>query len=115
MVELGKEKQREILSNYMKKLQTSGYDQKYRLEILKAILKGWKSILEKAETGERPLHRPREFEKETRIKNKSEKKLNWYKGKNGNTFDSVLMVPATPNGEIKNKLLKKRQRSQILK
>ena len=32
-VELGKIKQNEILSTYMKKLQTSGYDHKYRLEI----------------------------------------------------------------------------------
>ena len=40
----------------MKKLQTSGYDLMYRLEILKSILNGWKKILEKAETGERPLH-----------------------------------------------------------
>ena len=82
-VELGKEKQQEILSNYMKKLQTSGYDQNYRLEILKSILKGWKSIQEKAKTGERPLHRPREFEREKRDKEKSERKVNWYKGKDG--------------------------------
>ena len=65
-IELGEQKRNEILSNYMKKLQTSGYDQKTRLEILKSIIKGWKSILEKDKTGERPLHRSREFEKEKR-------------------------------------------------
>ena len=78
----------------MKKLQTSGYDQKFRLEILKSILKGWKTILQKAETGQKPLHRSREFEK--RLQEKSNKKLNRFKGKDGKTFKSVMMVPATP-------------------
>ena len=32
-IKLGEEKQQEILSLYMKKLQTSGYDENYRLEI----------------------------------------------------------------------------------
>ena len=93
----------------MKKLQTSGYDQKFRLEILKSILKGWKIIQEKAETGEKPLHRSREFEKEKREKEKADNKLNWYKGKDGKRFDSVMMVPATPNGELKNIIQEKAQ------
>merc|ERR1712030_144964 len=59
-IELGEAKQNEILSDYMKKLQTSGYDQKTRLVILKSIKHGWQKILEKAKTGEKPLHRSRE-------------------------------------------------------
>ena len=106
-VELGKDKQDEILSHYMKKLQTSGYDSKYRLEILKSILKGWKIIKEKAEAGERPLHRSREFEKENRMRQKSDKKMNWYKGKDGKAFNSVLMIPATPNGELRKAIEEK--------
>ena len=105
-LELGKDKQKEVLRNYMKKLQTSGYDLMYRLTILKSILKGWQKILEKSETGERPLHRPREFEKDKRMTEKSEKKLNWYKGKH-NQFESVMMVPATPMGELKQMIQEK--------
>ena len=86
-----------FLNKYMKKLQTSGYDQNMRIEILKSILTGWKSIVAKAETGEKPLHRPRDFEQEERLKAKEEKPLNWYKGKDGKTYDSVMMVPATPH------------------
>ena len=56
----------------MKKLQSSGYDHKTRIEILKSILKGWKEILKKAETGERPIHRSRNYKKEER---KEETKL----------------------------------------
>ena len=112
-IELGEEKQKEILSAYMKKLQTSGYDQDIRLEILKSIIKGWKSILEKDKTGERPLHRAREFERETRINEKSEKKTNWYKGKDGKTFDSVLMVPVTPEGELKRVIEEKAKNANL--
>ena len=66
-IELGEVAQNEILSKYMKKLQSSNYEHKERIQILKAIKKGWKSILKKAETGERPLHRKRSFNRDLRI------------------------------------------------
>ena len=93
--------QNEILSKYMKKLQSSNYSHKERLEILKAIKHGWKQILKKAESGERPLHRSRNFNKEERKLAKENKKINWFKGKDGKTYDSVLMIPATPDSELK--------------
>ena len=60
----------------MKKLQTSGYDLMHRLEILKSILNGWKKILEKDETGERPLNRSIEFEKDKQRYHSH--KLSWH-------------------------------------
>ena len=91
----------------MKKLQTSGYDVKYRLEILKSIIKAWKVIQTKAKSGEKPLHRPRSFKKDERKKEKADKKLNWYKGKDGKSFNSVLMIPVTPNGELRKAIEEK--------
>ena len=44
-IELGKQKQNEILSKYIKKLQSSGYNAETRLEILKSIKHGWNKIL----------------------------------------------------------------------
>ena len=67
---LGKQKQDEALSIYMKKLQSSGYDSKTRLEILKSIKNGWTQILAKSENGERPLHRSRRYKKEERKEEK---------------------------------------------
>ena len=98
----------------MKKLQTSGYDHQTRLEVLKSILNAWEKILEKSESGERPLHRKREFNKEERAKAKEAKKVNWYKGKDGKSFDSVMMVPATPHGELK-KIIESKAKSANLK
>ena len=112
-VELGPAKQKEILTKYMKKLQTSNYDQKTRLEILKSILEGWKKIVEKDKSGEKPLHRQRDFEKDIRLKAKNDKKLNWYKGKDGKSFDSMTMVSATPHGELKQIIQQESKRIKI--
>ena len=91
----------------MKKSKSRGYYEKTRLEILKSIKNGWKMILKKSENGERPLHRSRGFQKEARKEEKIKKVLNWYKGKDGKSFDSVLMIPATPGGELKRKFEEK--------
>ena len=98
-IELGETKQNEILSKYMKKLQSSNYNHKERLQILKSIKQGWKIIRRKAETGERPLHRNRHHNKEKRTEEKGKKKINWLK--NGDKYDSVLFIPATPGNELK--------------
>ena len=113
-VELGEDTQNKILNKYMKKLQTSGYNHKERLDILKSIKNGWHKILKKAESGERPLHRNREFNKEQRRQEKEDKKLNWFKGKNGNSFESVMMIPATPGSELKN-IIENKAKSANLK
>ena len=47
-IELGKSNQNEVLSKYMKKLQSSGYDTKFRLEILKSITNGWMMVSDPA-------------------------------------------------------------------
>ena len=40
--------------------------------------------------------------------------MNWYKGKDGKKFDSVMMVPATPNGELK-KIVEEKAKTADLK
>ena len=39
---------------------------------------------------------------------------NWYKGKNGNSYDSVMMIPATPNSELK-KIIDEKAKAANLK
>ena len=112
-IELGKSKQDEVLSKYMKKIQSSGYDIKTRLEILKSIKNGWKQIIIKSENGERPLHRSRGYMKEERKDDKNKKKLNWYKGKDGKSFESFLMIPATPGSELKLKIEEEAKKNDL--
>ena len=76
----------------------SGYDTKFRRDILMSVRNAYGKILKNHDSGVRPRHRDREFMKEERAKEKSEKRKNWYK--KNNRFDSVMFVPITPGSEI---------------
>ena len=56
----------ETLNIYMKKLQNSGHDAKYRKEILISGLNGYRKQLEASEKGIPPLYRPRAFQRKER-------------------------------------------------
>ena len=49
--------------------------------------------------GKHPLYRDRDWQKENRREEKKKRKTNWLKG----DFDTVIMVPATPGGELAKK------------
>ena len=44
----------------MQILKNSGYDQKFRTEVLRSGIKGYNSILEEAKSGVKPLYRTKE-------------------------------------------------------
>ena len=58
-----------------------------------------KTIKEEDQLGIRPINRPKKWKHAEREKEKAEKKSKWYKQ---GGFDSVLFVPATPKGTLKN-------------
>ena len=102
--ELPDNQKNEILTKYMIKLKKSGYDHKTRLEVVESIQNGWEEIIRKDCSGERPLFRNNNYKREERAAEKEMKKQNWFKGKNGDAFDSVIMIPATPNSELKKEV-----------
>ena len=69
--------------------------------------------MKKSENGERPLHRSRDYKREERKEEKQNKKLTWYKGKDGKSFDSVIMVPSTPGCELQKKIQEKAKQSRL--
>ena len=60
---------------------------------------GFERLLEKVDRGERPLHRPREWQAVARRKNKLLSKAAWYR-----PADLVVFIPATPGGELVAKM-----------
>ena len=56
--DIAEEEVNNSLTDYMKKLQNSGYDEKFRREVLIAGKNGYKKQLEADKKGERPLYRP---------------------------------------------------------
>ena len=87
----------------MKKLLNSGYDSKYRKQILISGKKAWAKMKEAEIKGEKPIYRPRTWREKERREEKRNKVRGWYK-KGG--FDSKMFVPATPGAELKKRVEK---------
>ena len=61
--DMPEEEKNEILSDSMKRLQNSGYNEEYRLEILKSAINGFEKQVQADKNGVTPLYRPREYKK----------------------------------------------------
>ena len=98
------------MTDYMQKLFNSDYDQQFRSEILISVMKAYKSILSRHESGEKPFHRDRDFMKEERKKTKDNKVKSWYR--KHDQFDSVMFVPITPGSVLKSRIQERLQGGQ---
>ena len=88
------------LSKYSARMQFSGYEKKFRAEIIRSALNAYEKLRRAETDGERPLYRPKTWKTLEREKERKEKKNNWYK-KGG--YDSVMFVPATPGSVLMKK------------
>ena len=111
-IEMGAEVQRKHLNNFMLQLKNSGYNQKFRREILDSALKAFQKMVEDDKNGIKPLYRSRDWNCEERKKSKSKKKLNWWNNEKSEIqYKSVLFVTPTPGGVLAKAL---RQREEEL-
>ena len=62
----------------MLKLKNSGYNKKFRQEILDSALKAYNKMVEDDKTGVKPMYRSRNWNTEERQDIKSKKKVNWW-------------------------------------
>ena len=81
-----------------------------RKEVIKSGIKAFRTMEANDKAGTTPLHRPREWQRNAREKMKRIKKENWYK-KGG--YETPIFIAATPNGELKKKLQKKIDESDL--
>ena len=88
------------VNHMMMRLQYSGYDQKFRTEVVKSALNAYKHILRLDACGEKPMYRTRTWRKIEIVREKRKKREGWYR-KGG--YDSVIFVPATPGSELKRR------------
>ena len=99
--ELEWEQKTKHLDGFMQKLRNSGYDEEFRLEVLKSTLNGYEKIVEDDKNGVKPMYRSKECKERNNWKGKKLfKKQNWWKGKDQVKNKSVIFVPATPGGEL---------------
>ena len=86
------------VEDFLLRMQYSGYDKKFRYEVVASALNAYRIRKEADESGERPMYRTKGWNKEERTKEKIRKKKNWY-AKGGN--ESVIFVPATPRSQLR--------------
>ena len=106
--ELGIEVRNTHLNKFMLKLKNSGYNQKYRKQILDSALKAYVKMVEDDISGKKPLYRSRDWDFDNRMALKSDKKLNWWKNtKSEIKYTSILFVPPTPGSKLAKELRKR--------
>ena len=88
------------INEMMRRIQYSGYNKESRYDIVNSALKAYENLLQKEKDGERPLHRPKDWNTEQRDKEKKHKMKNWYKLGGA---ESVIFVPQTHNSELKKR------------
>ena len=86
----------ENVNEMVLRMQYSGY----RYEVDNSALKAYETRKKADQEGERPLHGPREWNREEQDQEKARKRSNWYK-KGGN--EAVIFVPATPNSQLQRR------------
>ena len=96
--QIGEEQRNGHINNFLMRLQFSGYDKEFRFDVFNSASKAYQIAQEKDHAGEKPMHRPKEWERSRRKKEKLEKRKSWYKN---NGTESVIFVPFTPGGKLK--------------
>ena len=82
-------------------MQVSGYDQAFRLQVVKSAIHAYRVKQENERNGGTPVYRSRSWRRHDRRREKEKKKKEWYK-KGGK--QSVMFVPATPDSKLRNQI-----------
>ena len=101
---LDEERRNEHLSFFMARMQSSGYDHRFRLEVLKSALNAFEQKKDEDKSGRKKMYRERTWNRDERRKQKLQRKKNWF---GSSQVESVLFIPATPNSTLKRRMLKK--------
>ena len=75
----------------------AGYNEKYRKMVLERAFKRYDNMVRDAEDGKKPLHRPKDWQREERIREKRRKKHSW--ATRGGCIAPII-IPPTPNSEL---------------
>ena len=105
-IELGEDIRNGHLNRFMIKLKNSGYDKKFRIEIVDSATKAFENMIKEDRNGIKPLYRDRNWKSEERQAEKQTKKRNWFRNENS-MYKTVLFVPPTPGSQLAKELQKR--------
>ena len=86
-----------VVTEYMRRMMVGGYSEGYRKNVLCHAIRIYDKMCRESESGERPLFRPKDWNREERIIDKRKKKYGW-STKGG--YIAPIIVPATPNSGL---------------
>ena len=86
----------DILSEFSQQMKISGYNERFRGEIIRSAVIGFERQCEAADRGTRPLFRPREFQQEQRRRTKLMARSSWHRPK----ANVVGFYPGSPGGKL---------------
>ena len=86
-----------VVTEYMRRMRTAGYSEKYRKEVLQHALRIFDKKWMDHREGIQPIFRHKRWKKEERKMAKASKKLNWAKG---DGHIAPIFVPTTPGGKL---------------
>ena len=89
------------IEEYSLRMQYSGYQEKFRSEIVRSAINAYLKIKRQVRKGKRPLYRTKEWRKKDRAKEKRKKKSTWYR--KNEEYKSVLFVQPTKYSTLKRK------------
>ena len=90
----------EHLTDFALRMKLSGYNAKYRHNIIKSSITGWKRQQEQDRNGTRPMYREKSWQKLKRRKEKEIKEAHWFKKDKITKYDFPIFCPCTPNSEL---------------
>ena len=88
----------------MIKLKNSGYNHKFRIEVINSATKAVEKMVDEDRKGIKPLFRDNKWKFEERLLAKQNKKRNWYKNNEDSKYKTVLFVPPTPGSRLAKEL-----------
>ena len=86
-----------IITDYMRRMKTAGYGERYRHDVLKHAISIYDSKWKDHNEDIRPIYRTKEYQKEKIKDNKTKKKHNWAK-KGG--MIAPIFIPSTPGSKL---------------
>ena len=86
-----------LLTDYMMRMKEAEYSEKYRKIVLEKAFKNYDRMVKDEEEARRPMHRPKHWQKEERMKEKRRKKHTW--ATSGGCITPII-IPPTPNSEL---------------
>ncbi|PFX30192.1 Hemicentin-1 [Stylophora pistillata] len=90
------------VNHMMLRLQYSGYDRKFRKEVVRSALAAYNRLVELDANGEQPLYRPREWRALEPARERKKRRDNWFRK---GDYDTVIFVPATTGSQIKRRYM----------